>query len=178
MKKNILICFCLFSICCSSQKYLDTLEGFKFEGDELVWQKVFDSIKHNDTQRLFKKSAITNLKKNNLLEIDSTITFEVNNDEIEFRKYGGKWGNTPIFVQYPQDYLVIAEFKKGKYRITIKSIESDMSEAGAGKSELNDLLHVTKNKQFRNNKYNKKVLRYYNLTFISRYKIKIEKDDW
>lgn len=90
---------------------------------------------------------------------------------------GGKWGNTALFVQYPQNYLVIVDFKDKRYRVTIKSIESDSSMAGVGKLELSSIVIKRKMGKIKNNKTNSKALKYYDLHFIEKFEIKNKKDE-
>lgn len=176
MKKLILLFSLTLSQFVFAQKYLDTLYGFKLDNSKLIWQKVYRA--NNKTKVKFKTSVLTNINKQNLQEYDNLISFEVKGDNIDFKKYGGKWGNTPTFVQYPQNYLVIAEFKDNRYRITVKSVFVDYSTAGLGKTELSEIVIKRSKGKIKNNSLNKKSLKYYDLHFSSIFNIKTKKDDW
>ena len=177
MKKIIILFSLMIFNIGYAQKYIDTLYNFKVQNEKLIWQKVYD-LKTDNPKSNFIKSVISNIKKTDLQEFEETLTFEIKDDEIDFKKYGGKWGNTAIFVQYPQNYLVVVEFKDKRYRVTIKSITVDFTEPGAGTTELTDLVVKRKVGKIKNREILTKALSYYDKHFDSKFLIKNEKDEW
>lgn len=176
MKKTaLLILFISFSSSLFSQKYVDSLYNFKVVDSEIIWQKVFKS-KIKDLKTSFKKSVITNIKLENLQEIEDIISFNVLNDMIDFKKYGGKTMTTTFHVQEPKEYLVVINFKPNKYRVTIKQITVNFVKTKLGPSSFEELF-IRKN-QIKNNKRNKKDLLYYEKHFTEKFKLKETKDDW
>lgn len=174
-KKIILLTITLLSTYCFSQKYVDTLYNFKVDNGNIIWQKVFETKEFNPKKQ-FIKQTITNLKFNNLQEIDNSISFSVTEDYIDFKKYGGSAFTTTFHVQEPKEYLAVIDFKKNKYRVTIKQITVDYINSFKHKSPLSDV--IIKKKKIRNNKRNKKDLNYYQKHFIEQFTIKAKKDDW
>ena len=158
-----------------SQKYVDSLYSFKAVDGNIIWQKVFTS-NSKDLKKAFRKSVITNLKFENLQEIDDTFSFSVNNDMIDFKKYGGKTMTTTFHVQEPKDYLVVIDFKKNKYRVSIKSISVNFEKSNQGVFSFEEL--ICRKKSIKNNKRNKKDLLYYEKHFTEKFTITDKKDDW
>jgi hypothetical protein len=175
MKKITIILFLLTSSV-YGQKFLDSLYTFKVvDNSKIIWQKVFTS-EIDDLQNTFKKEVISNLKLENLQEIDNLISFSVKEENVDFKRYGGSWGSTAIFLQYPQSFLVVIDFKNKKYRVTIKSIEVDFTSANLGTNNLEDII-LSKGK-FKNNESTKKNLSYYHRHFTDKFTIKVKNDDW
>ena len=149
--------------------------NFKLNDNKIIWQKVFET-KEKDLQNTFRKKVITNIKLENLQEIDNIISFSVVEDKIDYKKYGGKWGTTAIFVQYPNNYLVVINFKNQKYRVTIKTI-SLVSEVQYMATDLKD--YVIRKDKIKNSKTNNKALNYYNKHFTEKFTLKeITNSDW
>ena len=173
--KKLSIIFFLITSSVSSQKLLDSLYTFKVVDNEIVWQKVFTSdVK--DLQNAFRKQVVASLQLENLQEIGSTISFVVKDEKIDFKKYGGTWGGTAIFLQYPQNFLVVIDFKDNRYRVTIKSIKVDFSSANLGIDKLDEI--ILKKGKFKNTKYMKKSLSYYHRHFTEKFTLKQKNDDW
>jgi len=173
--KKITLLLILLTSTIYSQKYIDTLYNFRLNENKIIWQKVFET-KEKDLQNTFRKKVITNIKLENLQEIDNIISFSVIEDIIDFKKYGGKWGSTAIFVQYPNNYLVVIDFKHQKYRVTIKAI-SLKSEIQYMATDLKD--YVIKKNKIKNSKTNNKGLNYYNKHFIAKFTLKNSTNsDW
>jgi hypothetical protein len=88
MKKITIILFLLTSSV-YGQKFLDSLYTFKVvDNSKIIWQKVFTS-EIDDLQNTFKKEVISNLKLENLQEIDNLISFSVKEENVDFKRYGG-----------------------------------------------------------------------------------------
>lgn len=174
MKKNILLLAILITQNIFSQNQTDTLHNFKVEDNVLIWQKVFET-NLKEKEKTFITKIITHFKYNNLQEIDNIISFSVSDDTIDYKKYGGKWGTTAIFVQYPNNYLVVVDFKESKYRITIKNINLSSNNRNLA-TNLED--YVLRNNQIKNSKTFNKALDYYNKHFTEKFTITTKKDDW
>jgi len=172
--KKLTIVIILIASNTFSQKYIDTLYHFKVEKNDITWQKVFENSLP-DLQKTFIKQTMTNLKFDSLQEIDETISFSVKDDIVDFKKYGGKWGTTAIFIQYPINYLVVIDFKENKYRVTIKSINLK-SEIRYMATDLND--YILKQGKIKNTNTLNTGLSYYDQHFTEKFTITTKKDDW
>jgi hypothetical protein len=156
------------------QKFVDSLYTFKVvDNSKIVWQKIFTN-EIDDLQNAFKKEVISNLQLDNLQEIKNTITFNVKDEYIDYKKYGGKWGNTPAVLNHPHNFLVIIDFKDNRYRVTVKSIEA-VIEAANMKMLYDDFLSRGK---IKNNKSNKLMYSYIHKYLIDKFTIKLKNDDW
>ena len=173
--KKIIILFLLITGSVYSQKFVDSLFTFKVVDNEIIWQKIFTS-EVESLQNTFRKQVVTNLQLENLQEIGGTMSFVVKDEKIDFKKYGGTWGGTATYLQYPQSFLVVIEFKDSRYRVTIKSIKVDFSSANLGISKLDDI--ILKKGKFKNTKYVKKSLSYYHRHFTEKFTLKQKNDDW
>jgi len=174
MKKLFIIFLITGSV--HSQKLVDSIFTFKAVDNELVWQKIFTS-EIDDLQNVFKKEVVTNMQLENLQEIDNTISFNVKGEKIDFKKYGGTWGNTAVFIQYPQNFLVVIDFKDDRYRVTVKSIKVDFTTSGI--NSINDFEdYILKKGKIKNNKYIKKMLSYCHKHYTNKFTINVKNEDW
>jgi len=173
--KKLTIVLLLLTSSVFGQKLVDSLYTFKVVDSEIVWQKIFTSDE-DDLQNTFRKQVVTNLQLENLQEIGSTMSFVVKDEKIDFKKYGGTWGGTATFLQYPQNFLVVIDFKDNRYRVTIKTIKVDFSSVDLGINKLDDF--ILKKGKFKNTKYIKKSLSYYHRHFTEKFTLKQKNDDW
>jgi hypothetical protein len=174
--KKLTIILLLLTSSAFGQKLVDSLFTFKVMDNEVIWQKIFTS-EVEDLQNAFKKEVVTNMQLENLQEIGNTISFNVKGENIDFKKYGGTWGGTAIFLQYPQNFLVVIDFKDNRYRVSVKSIKIDFSSSGVdGINNLED--YILKKGKFKNTKYLKKMLGYCHRHYTSKFTIKVKNDDW
>lgn len=122
-KRNLIIIVLLLIGLNVSSQIKDTLNFTTIDKD-IVWQKIFEN-KSENLLIYFKKTIISNIKTDNLQEIDNRLSFEIQGDNVDTKKYGGTWGNTLIPLKFPLSYLVLIDFKENKYRVTVKSIIAD-----------------------------------------------------
>lgn len=124
MKKIILLLFISYSSF-SQTKHSET--DFYLENGKVYWQHVYEVPEKNidDLIKYFQKEVIINIKQDNFQIIDNTISFTIQDDKVNFRKYGGTAMGTVIFIQAFFKYLVVIDFKDEKYRVTIKEIFLD-----------------------------------------------------
>lgn len=177
MKKIILLLFILpFTI----YSQLDTLYNFKIHNNELIWQHTFESEKTaEDLKTMYSTNTISTFNTSNLNELNNRITFHIEQDKVNFKKFGGTWGNTATFVQYPISYLVIIDFKDFKYRITIKSIIIDYGRLGT--ISLEDTTTKKRTTVFKSSQAVLNGLLDYDKYFLDKYHLKnilLENDDW
>ena len=174
--KKITLVLTLLTSTIFSQKYIDTLYNFKVIDGNIIWQKVIESEEKN-LQETFRKKVITNIKFEDFQEVDNIISFNVVDDIINFKKYGGKLMFTSFHVQEPKNYHVVIDFKENKYRITIKQITVNFENTGLGKSKIEDF--VTKKNKIKNSKTTRKDLNYYQKHFLEKFSLAEKTDnDW
>lgn len=159
-----------------------TKYNFELANGELFWQKVFEpNLENEDLISSFRLNVISTINIENLQELDNRLTFIVLDDKIDFKSYGGSWGNTAIFVQYPIKYLVMVDFKEKRYRVTVKNIFSDMREVGFSLTEMDDIFAKKNKTIFRTSETVVKGIEYFHLHFLNKFdisKIKNDNDKW
>jgi len=146
MKKIILLLLIEFSSF-AQIKQLDT--DFFLENGKVYWQHVYDVPGKNSDEliKYFQKEVMINIKQDNFQNIDNTISFTVNDDKINFKKYGGTTMGSILFIQDYYKYLVVIDFKEEKYRVTVKEIFIDNKLYGIGQSSGYLEEYITKKKQ-------------------------------
>lgn len=128
MKKAIVLILLAYGSIAYPQTSEVKLYDFLLKDQELTWQHVYNSD-------LNKAELIENIMNNvssstntkNLNRSENKIRFDVLGDKIDYRKFGGKWGNTADFVRYPQSYSVEIHVKDNQYHVTVKNIEAILS---------------------------------------------------
>ena len=148
---------------------------FKIKDGKLIWQKVF--LKDNkDLIGHFSKQVISNISKDNLQQVGNRMSFEIKEDKVEYKKYGGTWSNTLAHLNVPISYLVVIDFKENKYRVTISFIKSFFG-LNIGYLHLSDV--SLKNGSLTKKKIVLRGLRFLNVHFVKKFLIvNNEKDDW
>jgi hypothetical protein len=126
---KIAIILCLFTGSCFAQtKHPET--DFYLENNKMYWEHTYEVLSKStdDLIKYFQKEVLINIKQDNFQIIDNTISFEVNDDKVNFKKYGGTAMGTAFIAQLFMKYLVVIDFKDNKYRVTVKDIFLDNKE--------------------------------------------------
>lgn len=180
--KKIILFLLLFSINCFSQtKQPET--NFYLENGKVYWQNIYEVPGKNidDLIQYFRKEVLTDIKQDNFQIIDNTISFVIDNDKVNFKKYGGTTMGTAIFIQYYYKYLVVIDFKEEKYRVTVKDIFLDNKNIMVRDSgNFEEYITKKKNTEFTTNSIAIKGLQYFHKDFLNKFNINTEskKNDW
>lgn len=104
----------------------ETINNFKIDNNEIVWQKVYDTSMSIDTILTFDQ-LVTNVKNSLLFEkieiSDNKILGELNQFNALFKEAGYNEMNCPMYIA--RNHIkcsVILDYKEGKYRVTVKKI--------------------------------------------------------
>lgn len=93
-------------------------DNFYIEDSQVIWQKVY-------TTELSKEQLITEIRNsgyfNNTSLHGDTMTAEISELYLDFKGYGDKTKLPRLGARYMKSYVII-DFKKEKYRITIKNM--------------------------------------------------------
>lgn len=180
MKKIILL---LISFSAFAQLKHSETDFYLYNG-KVYWEHIYVVPNKNteDLIKYFKKEVITNLQYDNFQLIDNTISFEINDDKVDFKKYGGTTMGTVLFVDSYFKYLAIIDFKDEKYRITLKEIFLDNKNIMA-RSQGYFQEYITKKKStlFTTNNLATKGIIYFDKHFLEKFdntQHQIKKDDW
>ena len=166
MKKIIL--FLLISLNGFSQiKYPDT--DFNLFEQKVYWEHIYNIPGKNVDELInyFQKDVAQSLSKNNLQIIDNTLSFNVNNDYIDFKKYGGSIFGTPPFVRSPMNYIVIVDFKNEKYKIMIKEI--NITDFSYRRNDVTEYFTQKNKSEFRTTSIIKTSITYYQKHFSDKF---------
>jgi len=146
MKKTILLLLIGFSSF-AQIKLPET--NFYLENGKVYWQHIYEVPGKNtdDLIKYFEKEVMINIKQDNFQIIDNTISFTINDDKINYKKYGGTSMGVVMFIRDYYKYLVVIDFKEEKYRVTIKEIFIDNKLYNAGQSSGFLEEYITKKKQ-------------------------------
>lgn len=131
MKKIIFIS--LISLQCFSQtKQPDT--DFYLDNNKMYWEHIYEVPKNNINElvRYFEKEVLTNIKQDNFKLLENTISFNIADDKVNFKKYGGSQMGTAFIAQLYMNYLVVIDFKENKYKVIVKEIFLDNKLFGMG----------------------------------------------
>lgn len=182
MKKFILLL--LISFASFSQTKLPETDFF-LENGKVYWQHIYE-VSGKNTEELikyFQKEVMNNIKQDNFQLLDNTISFEINDDKINFKKYGGTSMGTVMFIQDYFKYLVVINFKDEKYRVTIKDIFIDNKFYGSihDSGYLEEYITKKKNTLFTTNNLANIGMGYNHKYFLEKFEINNNesiKKDW
>jgi hypothetical protein len=181
--KYILLLLTTFS--CLAQIKHPTTE-FYLENNKVYWQHIYE-VPNKNTEELikyFQKEVMNNIKLDNFQLLDNTISFEINDDKINFKKYGGTTMGTVMFIMDYYKYLVVIDFKDEKYRVTIKDIFIDNKYFGTSIHSfgyLEEYITKKKNTLFTTNNVTTVGLGYNDKYFLEKFEINLNestKKDW
>lgn len=171
----------VFNLCINSLFAQDTINNFKVEQDEIVWQKVFD------TQLSFD-SVISHFEEQGILESISIVNDKIIGGlkpfEADYKGAGYSRMSSPIYiVSYLFTGHVVIEFKDNRYRVTVRKIflekiyNDGLSESGQ-KETLNTFA-VKKGKNSISNLFKREASKILDYTFNKLFTImEKQEDNW
>jgi hypothetical protein len=168
--------------CFSQTKHSET--DFYLDNGKVYWEHIYEVEDKNteDLIQYFEKEVLTNFKQNNFQIIDNTISFEINDDTVNYKKYGGTTMGTVLFATMYMNYLVVIDFKDQKYRVKIKEIVLDNKSFGLGHSSGNFEEYMTRKSgsTFASGKLATNGLIYMHKHFLEKFYILTQKevDNW
>jgi hypothetical protein len=155
------------------------VENLKLENKQMIFEKIYllDSLESNTVEKLLTLNIPKVQDLSNFSKTNEIIIAKIANAKIDYRKYGGKFGNTPTILNYPFFCDVSIVWKDQKYRVTI----SNMYFAGnpIGTVKASEIFTSNKGAEFDNSKNVKKAMYYIDNYLSDQFKINIsEKDNW
>lgn len=168
-------------ICFNSHSQDLEFQNFKMEDGNLLWQKVYETELSNDEIiKSFKTSGIIK----DIETLENSLTGTIENLNLDYSGYGKTEINTAMYISrnYFKSFVLI-EFKKSKYRITLKQMKlvqkfSDGLNKEGEISELKDYSIKNNNSNFRKS-FKKSPSKILNFTFDKVFEIKKKKkSDW
>ena len=140
MNKILLLLLLITNFSFSQRKPKENTTHFYLENEKFYWEKVFDAPGYdkNRLQKLLLKQSLTDGANINVIEIDSTITFMVDRETINFRKHGGYILFTNALSVGPQFYNVNIDFKDFRYKVKIRNLKVEAINFFSGRLEIFD----------------------------------------
>jgi hypothetical protein len=182
MKKIILLLLVSFS---GFSQIKQSNTDLFLENKKVFWQHIYEVPAKNEDDLIkhFQKEVLTNLKQDNFQLLENVISFEINDDKVDFRKYGGTAMGTVLFATMDMNYLVVIDFKENKYRVTVKEIYLDNKVSGLGHSSGDLTEYITKKKStaFTENSLATKGIIYFDKHFSEKFDISnksTKTDNW
>lgn len=118
MKKLLLLIIFLPLFSYAQYDYL------KLDNTQILFEKVYPVDTLNSSQ--IETLLITGVPKlKDLTDFEkpqNIIIAKIKNAQIDYTKYGGKWGSVATFVTYPLFADVSILWKDGKYKVTVNNI--------------------------------------------------------
>lgn len=119
MKKYIGLLL-IFNFCLTCLFAQDTINNFRTEQDEVIWQKIFDTqFSFDDLLSHIQDQGVLG----SITSINDKITGELKPFEVDYKGAGYSRGFTPIYLlsNLFTGYVVI-DYKETRYRVTIRKI--------------------------------------------------------
>lgn len=114
-------------------------KSIKLENSQVFFEKVYilDSLSATNIERLLIEQIprVKNLK--GFSKSDGIITAKIEDCTIDYKKYGGKWGNTLLYLNHPFFATVSIVWKDGKYKVSMNNME--WHAAGVGTATSTDV---------------------------------------
>ena len=176
MKKILLPLLLLISI--GSYAQTGIVSNFTMENGSLIYRQVFEIPTTEDNLLLFlmNTQGVADVEKH-----DAFITAKVKDMKIDYKKHGGSWASAPIHLNYLQSGNLLAEYKEGKYRITISNLSYQHPNAStvARDGQLQDLI-LNRNNEFKTGKAYLTILYYMDKHFTDVFTAKevATSEDW
>jgi hypothetical protein len=132
--KLSLVAILFFPIICYGQ-----YDNLKLDKAQVYFEKVY-SLDSSDAGTVERLLTLNIPRLKDIADFNKTsdiITAKIKDALIDYKKYGGKWGNTAVFLNHPFFGDVSIVWKDKKYRITISNMY--FNTAGFGIMKCSDL---------------------------------------
>lgn len=171
--KNLIILFLLTPFFVHAQ-----YDNLKLENAQIFFERIYpvDSLKTSDIEKLLltwvpKLKDVTNFEK-----AQDIIIVKINNTIIDYKKYGGSWGNTAVFMYHPFFGDVSILWKDGRYKVTVSNMY--FITAGFGIMKCSDIFTKKRGTELSTNKNTVAAGQYIEKYLTDLFLIKQDKKDW
>lgn len=159
---------------------------FLAEGGKVFWQQVFvkESLAADSLLKAFKVYIFPRWSAQDAVVTAEGFSFFVTDGVIDFKKYGGNNLNTGLFARQGHYFKVEAEFREGRYRITLSQIQNIEMRMESVNQPIEESV-LKRGESFYNTKMVKRGLRIMDVYFTEKFTLpdrapqtKKAKDDW
>lgn len=178
---KILCLLILSSLSIYSQKQINNFEIE--DGTNIVYKRVFE-MKENSKEEIV--SFFQSLSNVQISDVSDELIGEIEDMNINYKKYGGKYMNTLILLNQKMNSKIKVQFKDDKYRIILRDIKfyDDVSlnslstlKESDNITHFSDFMVKKKKGEFRTSKILLKGLEYMDLYFNDFFTYKESKSD-
>ena len=150
------------------------ISNFQLTDRQVSWQKefVFEEGTQDRIINEFTKQIIIKKGGGDLILLQNILSFKVDNDIVDFRKYGETLTSTMTFLQFPINYQVVVEFQKNSYKIKVMNIRATTNESNTGFSTFDILITRKQRSIFAKSKLIQRNLNLLNSYFIDKFSLK------
>ena len=180
MPRLFIILLILASFAAYSQSEVSApYQYVKLDDNQVIYERVF-LVEEKSAAEIEKMltagvSRVKNLK--GFSKDQGVITGKIEECYIDYKKYGGKWGNTAVYMNHPFFANVSVVWKDGRYRVTLSNME--WHTAGLGLMTATSVYTKRgKGEQWDTAKIVLKSGEYLENYFSDLFDIKASKDDW
>jgi hypothetical protein len=150
MKKLFLLTFLLLPAIAFGQaenpyKYL------KLDNGSVFFERVYniDSASAQEVESLLISKVPSVKDLSEFSRSSDVITGRLKDCLVDYKRYGGKWGNTLVLLNHPMFASISIVWKENKYRVTVSNIY--FMTAGFGKMKLDDTITKKRGQEFDQN---------------------------
>jgi hypothetical protein len=153
-------------------------ENIKLENGQVFFEKIYqlDSADAKKVETLLTANIPRVKDLADFNKASDIITAKIKNSYIDYKKYGGKWVNTSVYLNHPFFCDISIVWKDNKYRVSVTNMYFNVSGTVAKLSEI-----ITRNKgtELDNSKITVRALHYIDSYMSDLFKINMTNNgDW
>lgn len=149
------IIFFLYALLITSYCYSQNASPYKClkldEGGNLIFEQVYecDSLNSDEVKSMLSSYVPSISSFKDYQQDGKVITGTITAGMVDYKKYGGKWSNTAIFLNWPFSANVNFQWKDGRYKVTVTNITFHVNGAN-NNTELKSLLTRKRGSEWNN----------------------------
>lgn len=153
-------------------------ENLKLENKQIIFERVYiiDSLDSKKIEKLLTLNTPKVQDLTNFNKTDEIIIAKISNASIDYKKYGGKWGNTSTILNYPFFCDISIVWKDQKYRVTASNMYFTGNPIGTVKTS--EIFTINRGSEFENSKIAKRALSYIDNYLSDLFKFNTSKYNW
>jgi hypothetical protein len=141
----------LLMLLITSTSYSQDVGPYKYlkkENGAVFFERVYDmdSVSAQEVESFLTANLPSIRDFSDFVKTPDVITGKVKDCLVDYKRYGGKWGNTLALLNHPMFANVSIVWKDNKYRVTVNNIY--FMTAGLGKMKLDEVVTKRRGTEF------------------------------
>jgi len=171
--KNLILSFLLVPFLVHAQ-----YNNLQLENTQIFFEKVYtvDSLKTSDIEKLLLTGIPILKDVTSFQKSQDVIIAKINNTLIDYKKHGGSWGGTAVFMNHPFFGDVSIVWKDNKYKVTVSNMY--FNTAGFGLMKCSDIFTKKRGTELSTNSNTITAGQYIEKYLADLFLIKQAKKDW